>query len=90
MSGVGSSIKNLSVWVYNIPLTVYNACVQVVSLTSYFHLSDMIVAHQPNLMFIHFDSIDDAGHSHGWGSPEYYNTVKVGLLVTYNFIRALR
>ena len=32
---------------------------------------------QPNLMFIHFDSIDDAGHAHQWGSKEYYNAVKV-------------
>ena len=36
-----------------------------------------VVEHHPNLMFIHFDSIDDAGHSYSWGSPEYYNAVKV-------------
>ena len=36
--------------------------------------------HKPNLMFIHFDSIDDAGHAHQWGSPQYYDAVKVSIL----------
>ena len=43
------------------------------------HLSDIITAHQPNLMFIHFDTIDDAGHKYGWGSKEYYDATKVKL-----------
>ena len=38
---------------------------------------NFVVEHHPNLMFIHFDSIDDAGHSYSWGSPEYYDAVKV-------------
>ena len=33
--------------------------------------------HKPNLMFIHFDSIDHAGHTFTWGSAQYYNVVKV-------------
>jgi len=24
-------------------------------------------------MFIHFDTVDDAGHAFGWGSEAYYN-----------------
>ncbi len=46
-----------------------------------FHLSNFIMLHQPNLMFIHFDSIDDAGHGHGWGSPDYYDAVKVTMFM---------
>ena len=41
------------------------------------HMKGFIVNSKPNLMFIHFDSIDDAGHAHQWGSQEYYNAVKV-------------
>ena len=41
------------------------------------YLSDMITQHQPNMMFIHFDSIDDAGHGSYWGSSHYYDAVKV-------------
>lgn len=33
-------------------------------------------------MFIHFDSIDDAGHGHGWGSADYYDAVKVSLHIS--------
>lgn len=29
-----------------------------------------IVAKKPNLCFIHFADPDEAGHAHGWGSPE--------------------
>lgn len=42
-----------------------------------------IVGNQPNLMFIHFDSIDDAGHTYQWGTKEYYDAVKVCLLSTH-------
>jgi predicted AlkP superfamily pyrophosphatase or phosphodiesterase len=27
--------------------------------------------HKPNLLFVHLDLVDDAGHEHGWDSPEY-------------------
>jgi len=40
-------------------------------------MKGFIVKSQPNLMFIHFDSIDDAGHTYQWGSKEYYNALKV-------------
>ena len=29
-----------------------------------------IVAHKPNLCFIHFTGPDDTGHKYGWGSPQ--------------------
>lgn len=50
-------------------------------------LASFITQSKPNLMFIHFDSIDDAGHAHGWGSPLYYQTTKkvdnyIGTLMT--------
>ncbi len=41
------------------------------------HMYSFIVEHRPNLMFIHFDSIDDAGHAYQWGTPKYYDAVKV-------------
>ena len=40
-------------------------------------MSDYVLEHKPNLMFIHFLSIDEAGHAYSWGSPQYYNAVKV-------------
>ena len=27
-------------------------------------------------MFIHLESIDQAGHTHSWGSQQYYDAVK--------------
>ena len=33
-------------------------------------------ANRPNLMFVHLDNVDHAGHSHGWYSPEYYEAVE--------------
>ena len=41
------------------------------------NLAEIIEQHKPNLMFIHFDSIDDAGHGSYWGSQTYYDAVKV-------------
>ena len=41
------------------------------------YMHDFIVQHRPNLMFIHFDGIDEAGHAHQWGSPDYYAAAKV-------------
>jgi hypothetical protein len=32
--------------------------------------AEMIVAHKPNLMFVHLPGNDNAGHKYGWGSPE--------------------
>ena len=46
-------------------------------LNSHLHMYQFIVDNQHNLMFIHFDSIDDAGHAHQWGTQEYYDAVKV-------------
>ena len=46
-------------------------------------MSKFVKEHKPNLMFIHFLSIDEAGHTHSWGSPQYYQAVKV-----YMYIRS--
>eukprot|EP00123_Amoebidium_parasiticum_P001574 comp12701_c0_seq1/m.7798 comp12701_c0_seq1/g.7798 ORF comp12701_c0_seq1/g.7798 comp12701_c0_seq1/m.7798 type:complete len:347 (-) comp12701_c0_seq1:18-1058(-) len=35
-------------------------------------LINLIENHQPNLMFIHFDTIDEGGHHSYWGSDFYY------------------
>ena len=32
---------------------------------------------KPNFTFIHLDHVDHAGHSFGWGSPEYIKAVKL-------------
>lgn len=31
---------------------------------------------KPNLLFMHFDEVDHAGHTHGFGSPQYYAAVE--------------
>jgi predicted AlkP superfamily pyrophosphatase or phosphodiesterase len=33
-------------------------------------------ANRPELMFVHLDNVDHAGHDSGWGSREYYNAVE--------------
>ena len=40
-------------------------------------MAKFVKEHKPNLMFIHFDTIDEAGHKYSWGSPGYYAAVKV-------------
>ena len=40
-------------------------------------LPQMTTKYKPELMFVHFDEIDDAGHSSGWGSSVYYKVVTV-------------
>ncbi len=34
-----------------------------------------ITSHKPNLLFLHFDGIDHAGHTIGWGTPAYYQAI---------------
>jgi predicted AlkP superfamily pyrophosphatase or phosphodiesterase len=36
----------------------------------------MTTKYKPELMFVHFDEIDDAGHSSGWGSSVYYKAAQ--------------
>ena len=41
----------------------------------------------PEFMFIHLDSVDGEGHSHGWGSRQYISAVEsvdylIGILIT--------
>ena len=43
---------------------VLSACIQ--------YLDD----HNPTLMFVHFNSVDDAGHSNGFGSKEYLEAIR--------------
>jgi predicted AlkP superfamily pyrophosphatase or phosphodiesterase len=38
--------------------------------------AEYIVEHRPTLTFIHLDHVDHAGHSKGWGSPEYIQAVE--------------
>lgn len=37
---------------------------------------DFIENYKPNLMFIHMDDVDEAGHASYWGSEKYYNATK--------------
>ena len=30
---------------------------------------------KPTLIFVHYDSVDEAGHTYGWDTPEYYAAV---------------
>jgi predicted AlkP superfamily pyrophosphatase or phosphodiesterase len=36
---------------------------------------EVIIKEKPTFLFLQFDEIDHAGHSHGYGSPEYLKTV---------------
>ncbi len=40
------------------------------------HGVEYIKAKKPNLLFLHFDEVDGAGHSIGWGTPAYYKAVR--------------
>jgi predicted AlkP superfamily pyrophosphatase or phosphodiesterase len=40
------------------------------------HAVAYIKAERPQLCFIHLDNVDDAGHSHGHGTPQYYTAVE--------------
>jgi predicted AlkP superfamily pyrophosphatase or phosphodiesterase len=37
---------------------------------------EMIAAQRPNLMFVHLNAVDDAGHAHQWGTDKYYDAVR--------------
>lgn len=37
---------------------------------------EILLKDKPNLLFLQFDTIDHAGHTHGYGSPEYLETVR--------------
>ncbi len=36
---------------------------------------EVIEQMKPDFLFIHFDDVDHAGHTHGWKSPEYFEEV---------------
>jgi predicted AlkP superfamily pyrophosphatase or phosphodiesterase len=38
-------------------------------------ICDYIQNQKPNFLFVQFDSVDGAGHKHGYGSPEYYQQI---------------
>ncbi len=39
------------------------------------HAVEIILQHQPRLMFVHFPGADSSGHSKGWGGPEQLATI---------------
>lgn len=39
--------------------------------------AEVIRTRKPTLTFIHFDDLDHAGHSKGWGSPEYLAEIAI-------------
>jgi predicted AlkP superfamily pyrophosphatase or phosphodiesterase len=40
------------------------------------HALDYLRRVQPDFLFIHVDHVDDAGHTYGWGTPQYLDAVK--------------
>jgi hypothetical protein len=40
------------------------------------HALAYLTSERPELLFIHFDLVDHAGHKHGWGSPQYIAAVE--------------
>jgi len=40
------------------------------------YLVPLVEGVQPELVFIHFDNIDDAGHNYGWGSQQYLDAIE--------------
>ncbi|MCX4245528.1 alkaline phosphatase family protein [Paraliomyxa miuraensis] len=38
--------------------------------------TDWLAAMQPTLLFVHLDHVDHAGHTYGWGSPQYVTAVE--------------
>jgi hypothetical protein len=40
------------------------------------HAMAYLAAEKPELLFIHLDNVDDAGHTYGWGSPQYLAAVE--------------
>lgn len=35
----------------------------------------MILTHQPDLLFVHLPSVDNAGHMYGWASPQQFDAI---------------
>jgi predicted AlkP superfamily pyrophosphatase or phosphodiesterase len=40
------------------------------------HAVQYIKFEKPNLLFLHFDGVDAAGHGIGWGTPAYYQAIQ--------------
>lgn len=38
--------------------------------------AEVIRAHKPTLLFVHFDEVDHAGHQFGWKSPQFFQAVE--------------
>jgi len=54
------------------------------------NLELFILNYQPNLMFIHFDAVDDAGHATYWGSPQYYHAALMADIYIGRIINSLK
>lgn len=44
---------------------------------------------RPELLFVHLDLVDHAGHFHGWGSPEYIDAVKTADALVGDVLQAI-
>ena len=40
------------------------------------YAAKVIIEKKPTFLFVHFDMVDHAGHSHGWVTPEYFDSVE--------------
>jgi arylsulfatase A-like enzyme len=45
--------------------------------------------YHPNLLFVHLDNVDHAGHEYGWGTREYYSAVEEADLCIGKLLDAL-
>jgi predicted AlkP superfamily pyrophosphatase or phosphodiesterase len=50
---------------------------------------ELIGKSKPTFLFIHFDDVDHAGHSHEWKSPAYFQAVEEVDLYIGNILRAI-
>eukprot|EP00128_Syssomonas_multiformis_P018253 Colp12_sorted_trinity150504_noHs@22987 len=53
-------------------------------------IEEIIKPKKAQLMFLHFDDVDETGHEHGWGTPEYYRAVETCDRQVGRLLEALR
>lgn len=57
--------------------------------TAAVHAEQIIAAHKPDLLFIHFPEVDLAGHGEGWGSPAQISVIEETDTALARIFRAL-
>jgi len=52
-------------------------------------IEHVIAKRAANLMYLHIDDVDEAGHSYGWGTPMWYETVQSVDLMVGDLMKSL-